>query len=388
MVRHHCGRARQLLHQRDETQALDTLRKSLRLAPDQPEVHFLLARTYRRLGNLDNVEPLLRRALGLGGDPERVQRERWMTAAQSGRLREAEPHLAQLLADPRDDGADICETYVQGYFANLRTQEARQLLDAWQQDYPSDAQAYFMEAYLMRALDRPPEAIRAYRHGLELSPGRTMMRCRLAELLAETHEIDEANSLFRHCVAEFPENEQILTSWAKCLAGQGDSEQARSLLRKALAIAPGYFEALRQLGEIEQAEGRFEEALDCLKQALAQRPHDTTTHNAVGQSLRALGRAEEAQVHLAYVAQAEESLASMERQLLKVVERPDDVELRFEIGVTLLKFGSPEDGAKWIRTVLELQPDHAAARQTLAAYYESRGQWQAAAAYRQSGTDQ
>jgi Tfp pilus assembly protein PilF len=88
------------------------------------------------------------------------------------------------------------------------------------------------------------------------------------------------------------------------------------------------------------------------------------------------------------VAEAEESLARMERQLRVVVNRPDDVEVRYDIGMTLLKYGSPEDGAKWLLTVVEQQPDHKRTHQALAVYYESLGDWENAAMHRQLGLEQ
>ena len=383
----HCGRARQFLDIRHDRQALHELRTALRLAPDAAEIHFLLARTHRRLGNLGLVQPLLRRAVKLGGDGQRAERETWMALAQSGRLREAQPHLAELLTDSRDDGMDICEAYVQGYFANLRAHEALQLLDAWQRDYPDDAQSYFMRGYLMQTLTKWPDAAAAYRRGLELAPDETMMRCRLADVLTELHQIDEASTLFRRCVDEAPHVPEILTSWARCLVVQGNVSEARRLLEQALDRSPGDFQALRQLGEIELSEGEFEEAREHLESAARQRPYDPTTRNALGKALRALGRGDEAQLHLDYVAEAEESLARMERQLRVVVERPDDVGVRYDIGMTLLRYGSPEDGAKWLLTVVEQQPDHKAAHEALAAYYESRGDRNNAALHRRHGRD-
>jgi tetratricopeptide (TPR) repeat protein len=274
---------------------------------------------------------------------------------------------------------------VQGYFANLRVQEALELLDAWQRDFPDDARSYFMRGYLLQALARYPEATLAYRRGLQLAPGETTMRFRLAEVLTELQELDEAGRLFRRCVQESPDNPEIVTAWANCLSVQGQADEARRLLQRTLATHRRHFEALRKLGEIELAQGRFEQARQHLEAAAHERPYDTTTHNALAKTLRALGRADEAQPHFDYVAQAEESLARMERELRQVVDRPRDAELRYDIGLTLLKYGSPEDGVKWLRTVLELQPDHAAAHQALAAYYESRGDWQNAARHRGRG---
>lgn len=387
-VQYHCSRARRCLHDRDNRQALRELRTALRLAPNDTEVLLLLARTHRRLGNLEQMSAFLRRAEQLGGDPSRAERETWMAWAQSGRLREAEPHLAELLTDLRDDGADVCEAYVQGYFSNLRVNEALQLLDAWERDFPDDAQSYFMRGYLMQTLRRWPEAATAYRSGLELAhQEKAMMRCRLAEVLTEMGQIDEADAHFRRCSEELPKAPEILTAWANCLSLQGDVGIARQLLEQVLVETPHDFEALRQLGEIELSEGEFERALDHLDVAARQRPYDTTTRNALGKALRAQGRTDEAQVHFDYVTEAEESIARMERQLRVVLDRPEDAQVRYDIGMTLLKYGSPDDGAKWLRTVLELQPDHKPTHRALAVYCESLGDWENAEVHRRLGQE-
>jgi len=381
-VQFHTGRARQFLDQRDNQRALDQLRIALRLAPERAETCFLLARAHRRLGNLERVEPLLRHAEKLGGDPERAKRETWLAWAQAGRLREAQPHLSDLLMDTREDGAEICAAYVQGYFTNLQPREALQLLDAWQKDYPGDPQSHFMRGYLNQALAMWSEAAESYRRGLELAPGQTPMRVRLAEVLGELNENDEAIRQFQRCADETPNDAAIFAAWAKCLARQGLTDQARPILQRALSIASMHFEALRQLGELELAEGNFQAALPPLQAAASQRPYDTTTRNALGKTLQALGKADEARPHLEYAAAAEESLSRMERELRRVVERPTDPELRYDNVLTLLRYGSPPDGAKWLHTVLELDPNHQAAHRALAAYYESVGNLAQAARHR------
>lgn len=375
VVHWHLRRARHLLRAGENQGALAELRAALRLAPDTAETHFLLARAHRRLGNLDKTPGLLRRAEKLGGARDRAERETWLLLAQSGLLREAEPHLDDLLMDPRDDGADICQAYVLGYFAQVRVTDAARLLDTWEKAYPEDPRPHFMRGYLLYGLGMRPEAEAAYRKGLGLAPGDLSARWRLAQVLMETQQIDEARVLLEGCVADDPANPQIVTSWAECVFRAGEADRAREALAQLLDSAPEHFEARRLRGEIALAQGRFEEARRELEAALNQRPYDTTTHNALGRALRALGRAPEAKAHFDYVAEAEGPLARMENHLRLIPERPHDVPLRYEIGLTLLRYGSPDDGAKWLRSVLELQPEHAGAHQALAAYYETRGDW-------------
>ncbi|HID75668.1 MAG TPA: tetratricopeptide repeat protein, partial [Planctomycetaceae bacterium] len=383
LVAWHHGQARRWLERREDRQALESLQAALRLNPEDAETHFLLARVYRRLGELDRVPMLLRRAGRLGGDRQRADREMWLLMARLGRLREAEPHLAELLTDPRDEGMDICEAYVQGYFANLRIREAMQLLEAWQKDFPHDPQSHFMRGFLMQGLGRWRDAEQAYRQGLELDPGNVAMRCALGEVMVEMGRFTEAQKVFQECRKQQPDNPRVLYALAGCLYRQGTTERAREVLEELLAQAPEHFEGRRLMGEIQLALGNFQAAVEHLRLAIEQRSYDTTTHNALGQSLRALGKTEEAQAHFDYVARAEASLQRMERQLQLVVERPTDTQLRYEIGMTLLQYGSPHDGAKWLRSILELDPGHRPAREALAAYYEACGDPQQAAYHRQ-----
>jgi tetratricopeptide (TPR) repeat protein len=227
--------------------------------------------------------------------------------------------------------------------------------------------------------------VAAYRAGLKLAPERTTMRRRLAEVLVELREFDEAGELLERCAREDPQDPRVAIARANCLFVQGEVDRAREVLGRQ-ASAPPDFEAQRLSGEIELAQGRFQQALEHLEKAARQRPNDATVRNALGRTLRALGRADEAQAHFDYVAQAEASLSRMERQLRLAVERPDDAGLRYEIGTTLLQYGSPEDGAKWLRTVLELDPNHRGAHQALAAYHQACGNWDRAGYHlRQSG---
>ncbi len=358
---------------RENERALKELRSALRVDLGRAETHFLLARTHRRMGNFDKVSPFLRRAQKLGGDPQRAQRETWLLLAQSGQLREAEPHLADLLMDPRDDGADICEAYVHGLFANLRVDEALQLLDLWQKQYPEDPEAFFMRAYLLDALSLFPESVAAYRAGLNIAPDRTTMRRRLAQVLMKTREFDEADGLLRRCVQEAPEDREAAAVWATCLFERGETQEARQVLDPLLAKGSGDFQIRKLAGEIAVAEARFQEAVPHLRVAVEQCPHDTTARYALANALKALGHTDEAQPHFDYVDAAKEPLDRLTQQLSLAVEQPKNAELRFDIATTLMKYGSPDDAMRWLRNVLELEPNHQGALEALASWYQVPG---------------
>jgi len=382
LVEFRTARARRALAARQNQRAVEELQAALKLAPDRPETLFLLARAHRRLGNLDRVPTLLREAERLGGDPERGHRETWLLLAGAGRLRDAEPHLAELLTDPRDDGADICEAFVQGYVTHLLVDPAQMLLDAWQKDYPEDPQQYFLRAHLLQRMGKTRESVEAYRRGLSLAPSERVMRYRLALARMALSEFDQAGEELLRCLEQDPENPEVLAALAECHRKRGDVDRAGEVLRQLLGIAPEFYQAHRMLGEIALSEGRPADALAPLERAAKERPYDVAVRFMLGQTLRAVGRADEAKGHLDYVARADEALNRVERQCRQAVLRPGDVDLRYEIGTGLLAYGNPEDGVKWLLTVLQFKPDHAAAHRALAGYFDAHGDRQRALHHR------
>lgn len=360
--------ARRALAVRDLAEALDFLRASLRSDPQRVETYYLLARTHRRRADVVRAAVYLKQYADRGGDPALAERESILALAQSGRLREAEPYLGQLLIDAQGDGPDICEAFVQGYFLNLRIDAALEMLTAWQQDYPADPQPHFMQGFLYQALELWPEAVEAYRQGLLRAPKRADMRARLGEALIKQGQWDEADEELGRAAAEAPDQPDIFVALARCRFQRADTAEARELVHRALVQLPEHFEARRLVAEIELAEGHFAEAAAVLEELFRQRPYDPTIRHALGRALRALGRAAEAKPHFDYLAEAEPALHRLEQHIRQVLTEPQNAELRFQIGRTLLRYGSPEDGARWLRTVLEIDPKHEGARQLLSAY--------------------
>ncbi len=375
--------ARMLLARRHDAAALEPLRAALRGDLENPKTLLLLARAHRRLGNLPRVSLLLNRAETLGGDARRIERERLLTLAQSGRLSEAEPFLPDLLLNPDEDGPDICQAFVQGYFANLRSGDAVRLLDVWQQSYPNDSQVYFMRAYLMQSMDDTKQAAELYRQGLELAPDQTVMRRRLAEVLLETGQLEDAEAELSICVKQAPEDAEIGFVFAQSAYKRGDLELATARLSAMLQRAPDHFKARRLKGQLDLAQGKLEEALPELEAVVRQRPYDLPAREALGRTLRTLGRNDEAKSHFDFVTQGEQANSRVSRLIRKSIEDPADAEVRYEIGAFLQQYGPPEDAARWMQSVLELQPDHPGAHRALADYYEAQGDAAGAAFHRQ-----
>ncbi|MCL4202856.1 MAG: tetratricopeptide repeat protein [Pirellulaceae bacterium] len=378
------SQGRLAMENRDPLQALQYFHAARQLAPDHAETHFQLARVYRRLGQLDRVRESLSTAWRLGYDVAALQREQWLVLAQTGDLKEAEPRLLARLSDPQETRADeISEALVRGYFGNLRFSDAERVLTAWQTDYPDDAEPHFLRGYFYEAFYRYKDAVAEYELGLVKAPGRTDGRLRLSGVLVRQEDYARAERELARCLDEQPLDLQVRTEWAAYLFAVGRGDEAHHELRQVLIRAPDNPEALRLMGQIELAAGRPEEAFRWLLPAAEKTPCDTSVRQALGQALQVAGRADEAAPHFRYVEEAERELRHLDVWLPQVLENPADVSLRYKIGVTVLRYRSPPDGLRWLRTVLEIDPDHVETHRALADYYAQQGDQQAAQRHRQ-----
>lgn len=350
------------------TEAARLVEAALRRSPRRPELHLLAARIQRRAGRLDLAELEVSRARVCGAERAQADREQWLNLAQAGDLLQAEPHLAELLRDPGPDGPEICAAYAAGYFRHLRLAEALQLLDAWNKDFPDDAEPYFMRGFSWEAVMRFEQAGGSYRQGLARAPHRHDMRLRLAEVLMQLRQWSEARRELEQVLAEHPGHVAGSVGLARCLYMQGELERARQILDERLQRHPQAIEALGLVGEIALAQGDTVAAERYLTAAIAQRPFDTMLRYTLAKALQASGKKQEAQPHFDYVAAAEKPLDEMERKLGQAIQRPRDAQLRYEIGATMLRFADPADGVRWLESALQIDPHLVAARQLLAQF--------------------
>jgi predicted Zn-dependent protease len=358
---------------------LESARKS---DPDRAETEFLLARANRRLGRMDEVQRHLVRATRLGWSRDLVQREEWLAMAQSGQVVRAEPHLGELLRNQQDDGAEICEAFVEGYFASFRFNQGLVLIDAWERDYPDDPRPHVYRGMALEQARVWDQAAEAYGRALSREPGNTDCRLRLAGVLISLHKYDEAAAQLQICRRERPDDAEVACRLAECLRGQGQVDEARVLLAPLLERDAGHQHARLLMGQLAQMAGDFDAALNWLQPLCSEYPTDVEARYALAQVLQATGRREAAQEHLSFVTTARAELQEVQSLTDPERFRPEDPEQRYQIGIRLLKYDVPSHGAAWLRTVLDLDPNHGPAHVALAGYYDSIGSHDLAAQHR------
>lgn len=377
--------AAKALIERNNDDAEDWVRMALAIDPESGEAEFLLARTLRKQGKVDQVAGHLKRAFELGYDKSRIVRENLLTLAQTGQMDGILVKLDNLLIDPRGDGREICEAYVNGSFIVENFNEGYALIAAWKKGFPDDPQPHYAMGRALEHLGHAKDAESEYRASLSKRSDHYPAAYALGRLLLERNRTQEAIEYFKICQSmRFNMAAQIGT--AKCLRTLGQTDEARRILEKIVETPnktlrksfqrvgevseglPAHFE----LGSLESAAGNYDVALKWLRLAVDAAPWDLSARYALGIALRGTGRIEEANREILYVSDARKALREVDRLVDAIDPDTKQIEERFRIGELYMRYESKRTAERWLKSALEHDPTHRPSHQLLADYYEEK----------------
>jgi predicted Zn-dependent protease len=154
--------------------------------------------------------------------------------------------------------------------------------------------------------------------------------------------------------------------------GHNRKQEAIGLLDRILADHPDDWQSLSERGWLAVALDRPAEAEPFLRRAYALAPPDMPVLVRLADCLRSLGKQDEARD---FREKAEALEADMRRasDLSDLVRdrRPDDPDLRYELGRVLLRLGKRNEGVHILQTALDKDPGHRKTHQALVEYYQS-----------------
>jgi len=363
----------QALDERDyETASLSIERFEAWVGRDA-ESCFLRARLCRKRGDWDGVREFLLQARDRQFPIDRLEREQWLTLAQSGQLRAAEFHLPTLLTDPRDDGAEICEAFVNGYFINHRLTDALRLLDVWIADFPKDSEPLLIRGKIRAEQQFLKDSESDLRAALSLNPDSDTVKLELADVLVLERDIKAANEIYRKVSPKSESSVRARVGEAKTLRLLNQPQAALAAAKQVLDRDPGNREGLLELGLAELDLNEPVTAASALQQALTLNPRSLVVHQALARALRATGDLAHAREHAEYVANAQSALQRADELATRITQQPEDAEMRYEIGMIYLKYAVPERGVQWLKSVLNCNPNHRDAQRALDDYFANRG---------------
>jgi tetratricopeptide (TPR) repeat protein len=362
--------ARKAIVARDPELALVWLDRIERFGIDRAETMFLMARAYRRMGQFAKTRSCLQAALDRGFSPERVKREEILALAQSGQLQQSVPFLADMLGDPGDDGAEICEAFASGYLAAYLVPDAFTLVEAWQKDFPEDAQPYFFRGRYAVHMGNLKEAIREFEQALKRSPNRRDIRNELASCLIELIKYDEAEKHLSKLLKEDPSDVVARLNWAKCLQHTDRIDEAERHFQVVLKADPDNETAKLQLGRMLVSAGKPEEALGLAKALYEKSPKNVDAAFLFAQVLRLTDQGDRAQKLFDEVKQARVDLDRAYVLIDRLDPQKAAASDRVEIGRLLVTNGEDRAGISWLMSALQIDAECLDAHELLAKQFE------------------
>lgn len=198
---------------------------------------------------------------------------------RAGRLAQAEAgYRAVLEADPDHAGAWHMTGVLDLQRGNLDRAAERIRRSIALDD--RDGRAFNNLGNALRALDRPADAMAAFRAALQRDPGLHDARTNLGVCLLEAGRPDQAIQLWQAVVEAQPDHVLALGNLGAALHGRGDLDGAHRHLRRARDLAPESLEVLNNLAAVLIDLTRFDQAAACLAEAEKRAPdHPTTLFN-------------------------------------------------------------------------------------------------------------
>lgn len=210
------------------------------------------------------------------------------------------------------------------------------------------------------------DALEDYRRAVAAHPDSDRARLRLADTLLIVGTPDEALTHYRWLAQRWPERPPVRLGLARCYRRLARFDEAAKLLDGLVAEFPDQAEPLWERGELELEQGRAAAAEPLLRKAAAVRPFDRRVQYAMYRCLLRLDRPAEAEQFNERVTQLDADLVRLNRLRDEVMRRPNDAALRCEGGLIFLRNGEREEGVRWLRLALNLDPKCEAARAALA----------------------
>jgi len=372
------------LKQRDYEAAGDTLDWVRNLRCANAETAFWDARLKRKLLRITEVPPLLSEAAQRGFDRERLRREALLLQAQTGRITPIIRELDELVSDPRDDGSEICEAYVNGALIAGETQLALTILPVWKAEFPRDPHPHYAHGRWLEYQSKFDDAEGELRAAVELDSRHWPAQYALGRLLLERSRIEEALTHFDAAVP-MRDNAAPLFQRAKCLRALSRLDEAHAILKDLVARpADDVRRSFTRVGEpqrglpIQQELGTLEsalrndaEALRWLDMVLADDPKNLDARYARAMALRGLGRTDEADREFADVKRIRALLSEVDKLADEVQKHPGEpmVAERCRIGELFIQNENGRRGEFWLRDALNHDPHYAPAHALLADYY-------------------
>jgi predicted Zn-dependent protease len=367
----HFGAARAAVERGHNAAAREHLQACLRLWPHDPTCLLLAARTAWRSNTFEEAQTILELYARSHGKDDNYLLEWSLLHAARGDAADVSKFCQAHVDQDLPDAPLILEALTQGYLLNFQVGAAERTLKLWQQRQPDSALVYLYLGRLADARQGQDEARKDFRRALELDPDLVEARHRLAALLLDLGQAEEALPHIDYLVRHRPEAPLYRVYLARCRDLLGQQDEAEKLLDELLARQPHYAPALAFRGALAWRSDQPEVAEPLLREAVRLEPNDAATFYQLARCLTRLGKPDEAR-------EAERSSERLKEDVRRfgeiLAQDARTADLRYEAGMIALRAGEFRDAVRWFERALKLDPRHAEAHRMLATCYQQTGE--------------
>ena len=355
----------------------------------------LSARLARLTGDVVGCERHLVRAAELaGGATEPIQIEHLLLRAQTGELDDdaVSVPLFRLIENDHPDSTAILDTLSNAYMTKSRYQPARACLNLWEIKHPTDSRVYHRRGWVYDRVGSVKAALADYQKALELDPGLTAVRLRVAEILLDEKLAPEAEEHLTVLLRTAPDRPEVLARLGRCRYLQGRHAEARDLLTRAAPAMPDDPSVAIYLAWLDVNDGTRSEAErgaaaeKRLRALIARDPSEVEARFVLITALRLQKRDAEAD---AMEVEHKKRLTLNDRLTQLLRDEADkgtaDAGVYHQIGELFLEIGQGARGVYWLDKCLRVDPNYPAAHRRLADYYDRQGDKAAADRHRRLG---
>jgi protein O-GlcNAc transferase len=237
---------------------------------------------------------------------------------QAGRLQEAEPLYAQILArQPENLGAlrNLALIAHQSGRDGMAVDLIRRAIAVT----PNDAVIHSDLGIALKQAGQLDEAIAAYRYSIALNPGNADVHNNLGNALKQKGWLDKAIEAYRQAIALRPDFAGAHHNLGFALGDKGQFEESIAAYRQAIHFKPKYAEAHNNLGMALKKVGRLDEAVAAFRGAIAVNFNTPEAHNNLGNALKHKGQLDEAIAAYRQAAALDPGNALIDSNLLSIL---------------------------------------------------------------------
>ena len=232
---------------------------------------------------------------------------------------------------------------------------------------PDDARSHRVMGMIHRDFEQYLQAIDNYNESLKRDPYQPTREAILMELAdSQMHLLDYEAALITLARAlDSPDSAKIHGLRADCLRHAERLEEAWGELNKALEKDETQFDALLLKGILQMEDDQLEDARKTLERAVYYYPRDDRCRYKLIEVYRELDEIDLMEKNLKIYEPLREQRRRFSELNMEAISKPNDIDLRYELGFLAHALDKEKIAMRWLQTVLNMDRSHEKAAQLL-----------------------